>query len=779
MEALAIRITGIVQGVGFRPFVWRLARQCGLRGQVWNDAEGVLIQAWGTQDALASFQRRLKTETPPLAQVGLVQAVPLRDMESPAEFSIAPSRTGPILTDVSPDAAACAQCLAEIQNPAGRRYRYPFTNCTHCGPRLSIIEAVPYDRANTSMRHFALCPACQAEYDDPGNRRFHAQANACPTCGPAVWLENVRGERLCEAAFIDDIAHAAHLIQEGYIIALKSIGGFHLACNAANAAAVEQLRRRKQRWHKAFALMARDMDVVRRYAQAGTAEEALLRDKAGPIVLLAAHADNPLPGAIAPGQGRLGFMLPYTPLHTLLMQDIATPLVMTSGNRSDEAQCIDNNQARKQLGGIADFFLLHNRDIANRLDDSVARVIKNQPQLLRRARGYASAPLPLPVGFANAPSVLAMGAQLKNTFCLLHKGRAILSPHHGDLEDASVFRAYQDNIDLYQTLYDHRAAVIAVDRHPAYFSSKLGRHQALERGIEMVEVQHHHAHIAACMAEHGLPLHNRPVLGVALDGLGYGDDSELWGGEFLLADYHGFQRLACFQPVAMPGGVRAILEPWRNTLAHLQHSLGWENTAQHYPELLFVRCMRGKPIGNLLTMLARGLNSPPASSAGRLFDAVAALLGLCRDSISYEGQAAILLEAAAESTFAASHPYPFILTEKQGNEPCRLEWGPLWRGMLGELAGGASVESIAGRFHQTVRYAVANTAQFLARQHQVEYMVLSGGLMQNRLLLESLLEDLDGKPCKVLIPRCFPVNDGGIALGQAVVGAAWAINTQS
>jgi hydrogenase maturation protein HypF len=774
MTAETIRVSGTVQGVGFRPFVWRLAQQFNLRGRVWNDGEGVMIEVWGEEQSMEAFRHQLQTAAPPLARVDAIRATPLAVSDIPPDFVIIGSQTGNTATNIAADAATCPQCRAEINDPANRRYRYPFTNCTHCGPRLSIIRAIPYDRANTSMQSFSMCPECQAEYDDPADRRFHAQPNACPGCGPQLWLEDNNGQSVSDGLAVDVIEHAASLIRQGYILAIKGIGGFHLACDAGNAEAVSRLRQRKQRYHKPFALMARDPGVIRNYATVSEEEAGLLQDPAAPIVILHALPEEALPEEVAPGQNRLGFMLPYTPLHHLLLQDMETALVMTSGNLSDEAQCIDNEQARQQLRGIADYFLLHDRDIVNRLDDSVVRVIEGRPQLLRRARGFAPAPLKLPPGFEHSPPILAMGAELKNTFCLLKDGNAVVSQHQGDLEDVSVLQDFRHNIELYQQLFDHRPEVIAIDHHPEYLSSKLGQELAVAGGVKLVPVQHHHAHIAACMAEHGLPLDSGSVLGIALDGLGYGDGGELWGGEFLLADYQGYRRMASFQAVAMPGGYRAMLEPWRNTFAHLQQSLGWEQVLQQYPELDFVRFMRDKPLTNLITMMEQGINSPPASSAGRLFDAVAGLLGICRDAVSYEGQAAMALEMMAEHTLAISKPYPYDINKGEENGLLTIQWRRFWQALLADEAAGESRAMIAGRFHQTLVHSVVDVIKRLSDQHPFGYVVLSGGVMQNQLLQTQLSSRLLSLGLTVLVPHQFPANDGGIALGQAVIAAALA-----
>ncbi len=763
--AQRIRVTGTVQGVGFRPTVWRLAGECGIRGWVRNDADGVLIHAWGEPQALADFVQRLWNEPPPLARIDAIDCAALEAPEpSPAGFLIEASGAGAAHTGVAADAATCPACLAEVLDPANRRYRYPFTNCTHCGPRLSIVEAIPYDRANTSMAAFSLCPPCQAEYDDPADRRFHAQPNACPQCGPRLRLVDAEDRPLAPVADDDVIAAAASRILEGAIVAIKGIGGIQLACDATNAGAVQRLRRRKRRHHKPLALMARDLAMVRRHARVDPAEAALLEDRAAPIVVLRA-AGEPLPEAIAPGQDSLGFMLPGTPLHHLLLRALARPMVLTSGNRSDEPQAIDNADARRRLASIADAFLLHDRDIVIRLDDSLARVMDGRPRLLRRARGYAPQPIPLPAGFDGAPQVLALGGELKSTFCLLKDGQAILSQHLGDLEDAATWRDYRRNLQRYRRLFDARPAVLAVDRHADYLSTQLGRSLAAEEGLALVEVQHHHAHIAACMAEHGLPLDGGKVLGVALDGLGLGADGDLWGGEFLLADYRDFVRLAHFHPLPLPGGAQAMREPWRNTFAHLHTALGWERVAAEYAGLDIVRFLAGKPLGNLRTMMETGLNSPLASSAGRLFDAVAAALGLCRESVGFEGQAAMALEALAAPHFARQADAAYGVAYRDG---C-LVWRPLWLALLGDLRAAQAPGVIAARFHQGLAAAVADTAARLCRRHGLATVVLGGGVFQNRLLLEGVSQRLRQRDLRVLSPAAAPANDGGLSLGQAVV----------
>jgi hydrogenase maturation protein HypF len=795
-EGRSVRVRGLVQGVGFRPAVWRLAQHCGIAGEVWNDAQGVMIQAWGAPAALDDFVHRLRDGAPLLARVDTIDCAPLSDLQPVSDFRIVASRAGAVQTGVVADAATCALCLAETQNTADRRYRYPFTNCTHCGPRFSILHSIPYDRANTSMSRFALCPECQREYDDPADRRFHAQPLACPACGPTTWLEPLSDAAVVTGSTADAVETAGELLLEGAIVAVKGIGGFHLACDACNANAVEQLRTRKRRYDKPFALMARDMDIVRRYCAVGPQEEVLLRSPAAPIVVMAAVGRERVAMAVAPGQRTLGFMLPYTPLHHLLLESIERPIVLTSGNLSEEPQCITNDEARRKLAGIADYGLFHDRDIVNRIDDSVTRVLAGERSVLRRARGYAPAPLALPEGFAASPPVLALGGELKNTFCLVKNGQAILSQHMGDLEDTATFTEYRRSLALYRELFDHAPDILAVDRHPQYLSTRLGEEWAARDGLELEAVQHHHAHIASCMAEHGVPLGAPPVLGIALDGLGYGDDDTFWGGEFLLADYLGFARVGRFKPVAMPGGAQAVREPWRNTLAHLHTTLGWERCVRDYPQLDIVRFLQTRPLAALRGMIRNNINSPPASSCGRLFDAVAAALGICRERASYEGQAAIELEACVdEHVLETEEGYPFSTDigrplspaaphppaprvppsprrrgEGWGEGPATLDSRPMWETLLSELAGGTPASIVAARFHRDLAGAVVHMAARLAKG--TETAVLSGGVFQNRILLELVTDGLRGSGFRVLSPRQVPANDGGLSLGQAAIAAA-------
>ncbi len=775
---LRIRIRGTVQGVGFRPFVWRLAHQYQLAGHVLNDGEGLLIDVWGNKSLLDGFSEALLKDCPPLARIDSLQHQFLSD-QSTKGFQIIPSQSGVVQTGIVADAATCSACIADIHNPENRRYRYPFTNCTNCGPRLSIIDAIPYDRVNTSMAQFAQCSACHTEYNDPENRRFHAQPNACPACGPRVWLEPDTDK----LTGIDVLEHAQALIKQGHIIAIKGLGGFHLACDARNQLAVSRLRERKQRDAKPFALMARHVSIIKQYCKFNETELNLLDSPQSPVVLLESKASikETLAPSIAPGQKRLGFMLPYTPLHHILLQTIDFPLVMTSANRSNNPQCIDNDSARSDLKGIADYWLMHDRDILHRMDDSVVQQLENKTQILRRARGYAPTSIPLPKGFENAQDILALGGELKNTFCLIKAGQAIMSQHMGDLENIFTLEDYEKNLALYQRLFNHQPEVLAIDAHPEYLSSKLGREKAETEQLPLVEVPHHHAHIAACLADNGWSVDGGKVLGIVLDGLGYGQDGNLWGGEFLLADYQSCQRLGSFKPVALIGAGKAMQEPWRNTYAHLLAAFGWEKLWADYTELELLDFFKQKPYATLNAMLEKNINSPLASSCGRLFDAVAAAIGICREKNSYEGQAAIELEAmVTPGNLAAEkdNAYDFYIdTTPQAVLSC-LDPTTIWTSLLADLQAKCKAEVIAARFHLGLAKSIVEMVKHLAMQdvtNPIQHIVLSGGVFQNRILFQLVTQQLRDTNYTVLYHQQVPANDGGLALGQAVVALAQTI----
>ncbi|ARN83508.1 carbamoyltransferase HypF [Methylocystis bryophila] len=771
-----MRVRGCVQGVGFRPNTWRLARECGLVGEVRNDSQGVLILAGGQPRDLKKFLARLERDQPPLSRIDRIDCRAF-DGDLPEEFRISESVASEADTQVAPDAALCAACAAEIADPAARRFRYPFTNCTNCGPRLSIVRGVPYDRARTTMSTFGMCEECGQEYRDPADRRFHAQPIACPACGPQLALERL-GVAAAAPVQANALDVVCDLLNEGAILAIKGLGGYQLACDARNGGAVESLRRHKHRDAKPFALMARDLAVVHDYCHISDAEAALLSGACAPIVLLRAKNPKRLPESVAPGLNRLGFMLPTTPLHRLLLQGAGGPLVMTSGNLSDEPQIIDDQTARERLSGVAAYALTHNREIANRVDDSVVRMMSGAPRILRRARGFAPAPIALPPEFSKAPPLLAFGGHLKATFCLLKRGEAILSQHQGDLEDALTFEDYRKNLALYAALFDHAPQALVADLHPDYLSSRLARSRS-SAALPLIEVQHHHAHIAACLAENLYSLRGAPVLGLVLDGLGWGADGAIWGGELMLADYRNYVRLGALKPTPMPGGTAAIREPWRNLYAHLVAAFGRASLASKLHALELDDFLRTKPCAMLEAMLARGVNAPLASSCGRLFDAFAALLGLCRDRQVYEGQAGAYLEAAAEeaSPSDAECGYPFTLGAPLSDDvPAFIDSAPMWAAALEDLRGETPRAIMAARFHKGLAEALVALTQRLARSgaadRRFDTVALSGGCLQNSILLEELTRRLEGCGFVVLTHRQVPANDGGLALGQAAVGAA-------
>ena len=578
-----------------------------------------------------------------------------------------------------------------------------------------------------------------------------------------------------------EVHNAYEVIKEGGIILYPTDTVWGIGCDATNPEAVQRLRRRKHRYGKPFALMARDLDVIRRYCNLTLAEEDLLQSPEAPIVLLSANGVEKLPSGIAPGLSTVGFMLPYTPLHLLITRQIDGPLVMTSGNISDEPQVTRLDTARSGLSGIADAMLMHDREIANRIDDSVVRIVAGRPTVMRRARGYAPSAVPLPDGFADAPDLLAFGGELKATFCVVKDGAAILSQHQGDLEDVSTFEDYQKNLQLYSKIYDHRPSFLVADMHPEYLSAKLARQRAVAENLPLLEVQHHHAHIASCMLENGVALDASPVLGIAIDGLGFGDDGTIWGGEFLLADYRGYRRIGAFKPVAMVGGVQAIREPWRNTYAHLKAGIGWDKFAEGFSKLDLYRYLNTKPLPTIDRMLATGLNVPLASSCGRLFDAVAAALGLCADQAIFEGQGAMELEDLAESwrPSAADSPYDFTITEAPAGDLLYLDPLPMWKGLLEDLAGQTMVARMAGRFHYGLAKAIREMVARIrtsTTDFSLDTVALSGGCFQNKILLEELVRLLEADGLRCLLHAKVPTNDGGLALGQAAIAAARHMN---
>ncbi|WP_414530073.1 carbamoyltransferase HypF [Nodularia chucula] len=781
-----IRIRGTVQGVGFRPTVYRLAKVCRLLGDVCNDGEGVLIRVSGSEAAITEFVGRLYIECPPLGKIQELIRTSYTGVWNFHDFVISHSVSNSVTTEITPDAATCPQCQQEIFDPFSRFFRYPFTNCTHCGPRFSIIRGIPYDRCNTSMSAFVMCAECEQEYENVENRRFHAQPVACHTCGPTAWLERADGKPVTASMFsmLDDVDAVCTLLQKGEIVAIKGLGGIHLACDGTQEATVQKLRQRKHRDHKPLALMARDIEVIAEYCHINPKEAALLTSPAAPIVLLEKKRLGtgnqeiipkfPIAYSVAPGQNMLGFMLPYTPLHHLILRRMNRPIVLTSGNIADEPQCIDNGEGREKLGNIADYFLLHNRDIVNRVDDSVVRVINHQVKMIRRARGYAPAPIILPPGFEKVTPVLAMGSELKNTFCLLRDKQAIVSQHLGDLANAEAFHSYQDTLNLYLNLFEHQPEAIAVDQHPEYLATKLGKELADVNKLKLHHIQHHHAHIAACMAENGIPLNAPQVLGIALDGLGYGEDGKLWGGEFLLADYRKFQRLATFKPVPMIGGEKAIYQPWRNTYAHLLSADIWDDCQQKYPDLEIIKFLQQQPLEVLKQAVEQGINSPPASSVGRLFDAVAAAIGIYPEECSYEGQAAIAMEALVDPSKLNNHEetlnYPFHLNFS--DSIYYIDYKAMWQAILQDLQKQITQSDIATKFHKSLAQIIVNVVKHLRQENLINQVVLTGGVFQNSILLIQVTQSLENLGINVLTHRLLPTNDGNISLGQAIITAA-------
>ena len=781
-SAVEIRVRGRVQGVGFRPMVWRHARALGLNGVVLNDAEGVLIRADGNAASIQSLITRLRSEKPILAAVDSIECAPY-DGELPGSFEIIESGHGAANTEIAPDAAMCAGCAHDIFDPFSRRFRYPFTTCTNCGPRLSIVARMPYDRASTSMAAFDLCHSCAAEYNNPEDRRFHAETTACHACGPRARLIRFDGAAVSfdQHSMLDDVDGALGLIQKGEIVAIKGLGGYHLACDATRGGAAGRLRALKHRDRKPFALMARDLEIIRRYCTVTEEEEQALASPAGPIVLLLADGPERLPLSIAPGLNTLGFMLPTTPLHALLLRRMNRPVVMTSGNVSNAPQVIADDGAKAQLGGIAPYALIHDRDILNRVDDSVVRFAAGHVRVLRRARGYAPSAARLPEGFEDAPEILALGGDLKSAFCFVKNGSAVLSQHIGDLDDASTHDDFARSVSLYREMFAASPTVIVCDRHPGYRSTAFAKTSAALARIPLALVQHHHAHIASCLIENGRPLKGAPVLGIALDGLGYGSGGEIWGGEFLLANYEGFERLGTFKPVAMLGGDQAAREPWRNLYAHLMAEMGWPAFAMNFAELEMFGALDQKPRKILDAMLRDGINAPKASSCGRLFDAAAAAMGVCFDSQGYEGEAAQRLEAIVDQDALrqddASLDYPFTIPRLKGSGLPYVEPIGVWNAIFGDLILKTPPGVMAARFHRGLAIVISAMAVKLAKRDseaggRFDTVALSGGCFHNSILLEHVLGRLEAEGFKVLTHAKVPAGDGGLALGQAAIAAA-------
>jgi hydrogenase maturation protein HypF len=767
---LRLAVRGAVQGVGFRPFVYRLATELGLSGWVNNDARGVTIEAEGDPAALEAFTARLQRELPPLAAIHALERAWIAP-EGVIGFAIrASDGGGPIAALLLPDAATCPECLAEVRDPADRRHLYPFTNCTNCGPRFTIIRNLPYDRAATTMAGFAMCPACQREYDAPGDRRFHAQPNACPVCGPHLTLHRRQGDVWITCGERDDaLRSAAAALRAGEVVAVKGLGGFHLMCDAAQDAPIARLRQLKSRAHKPLALMARDLDQVCALAAVDDASAALLASPAAPIAILPRRAGAPLSPLIAPGNPTVGIMLPATPLHHLLLGELDGPVVATSGNLADEPICTDNDEAFARLGALADAFLVHDRPIQRHVDDSVARVVEGTPALLRRARGYAPAPLRVT---RELPCILAVGAHLKNTVALSTGTQVHLSQHIGDLETPEALDAFERVIGDFLTVYGARPVAIAHDLHPDYAATRWAQEAAagsagLARlaGLPLVAVQHHHAHLAACLLEHGLEqVAGGPALGVTWDGTGYGTDGTIWGGEFLAGDAAAFTRAAHLRPFRLPGGEAAIRRPWQIAAALLHEAFGPEGCDPlDFPGL---RAVREGDLRLVQQMIGKGVNAPLTTSAGRLFDGIAALLGLVGEC-TFEGQAAMALEWCAEEMDGeGGAPYALALRNAQDG-PRVVDWMPLLGALRDDLRRGVAAPVIAGRVHGALAEAIAAVAADLG----IERVVLTGGCFQNARLTSLTARRLEAGGFAVLRHRQLPPNDGSISAGQIAVTA--------
>ena len=736
-------ITGIVQGVGFRPFVYRLATELGLTGWVRNTPAGVELELQGWAEQLAEFDCRLQAELPPLAAISSLESCDLPASESETDFVILASSDGRREPQIASDSALCADCLRELFDPADRRFRHPFITCTNCGPRWTIVTGIPYDRPLTTMAGFPFCPSCESEYRNPLDRRFHAQPIACPDCGPRLSLIPPHA---------DPLGQAVTLLQQGKIVAVKGLGGYHLAVDAGNNEAVARLRRRKERDEKPFAVMVPDLATARQLAELSVLEERLLAGPEAPVVVVRRSSDSPVTMLVAPGSQWIGLMLAYTPLHQLLFADNGLKaLVMTSANASDEPMIADDQAAQEKLSDIADAILTHNRPIQVRTDDSVLRVFQGRPLFYRRSRGYVPRPLLLPF---ECGTILAVGAELKNTVCLTRGKQAFLSQHIGDLKNEATLDTFRQTISHLSTIMEIRPERVVCDQHPDYLSTRY----AEELGLPLVRVQHHHAHMASCMAENSL---DGDLIGVIFDGTGLGDDGTVWGGEFLVGGYAGVQRLGHLKQVRLPGGDAAAREPWRMVVSWLGEPLGeavWQ--------------LPGMPVLSvaerqlLQVMLERGINAPFTSSAGRLFDAAAFLLGAATCN-SFDGQAGMALEALAE-TATATELLPYQL---QPGRPFQLDLAPLLLGLVQRLQAGESSASLAWAFHASLAAVVVDGCNLIRQSTGLDRVVLSGGVFQNRLLTELVYTFLAKSHFSVFIHRLVPPNDGGIALGQAVIAA--------
>ncbi len=760
-----IIVRGMVQGVGFRPFIYRLANDHELKGWVFNSTEGVVIEVEGPTKRLEEFISDITLKAPPLAVIERVETSLLPPVGYQSFIIQASQEQEDKFVLVSPDICICPDCLREISDPFNRRYRYPFTNCTNCGPRFTIIKDIPYDRPKTTMAAFQMCPSCEEEYYNPSDRRFHAQPNACSTCGPRVWLvnEGTTSDSLTEGE--EAITMARYLLSRGTIVAVKGLGGFHLACDATNSVAISLLRKHKCRVNKPFAIMSLDCQAVERYCHVSDAERQLLESPQRPIVLLRRKSGSPISALVTPHNSYLGVMLPYTPLHYLLLEKRGgepetLALVMTSGNMSEEPIDIGNEEASEHLRTLADVFLLHDRDIYVRCDDTVTRVFEGKEAIIRRSRGYA--PFPVRLNF-EMRQVLACGAELKNTFCITRGTYAFLSQHIGDMENIETLSSFESGIEHLKRLFKVSPEVIAYDLHPEYLSTKyaheLRGNGQLSSGVQFVPVQHHHAHIASCLAENGV---QEPVIGVAFDGTGYGEDGQIWGGEFLVCDFQHFERRAHLKYVVLPGGEAAIRKPYRMAISYLYHlptALTGGLTLLNRIDPLELAIVRRQ--------IERRINSPLTSSCGRLFDAVSSLLAIC-DVITYEGQAAIELEMLADESFKDGYHWPL----PKGRFPIVIDPEPILCDIIHDLNAGVPIAIISAKFHTAVAEMVSEVCCLIRERDGVSSVALSGGVFQNVYLLKRTLSHLRRRGFTLYIHHQVPCNDGGIALGQAVIANA-------
>lgn len=767
LKRMQISARGLVQGVGFRPFIYNLATKFSLAGFVQNDTNGVFIDVEGRNESIKEFLDHLIKSPPPHVIIEDIRyrSFPPRGYK---EFVIEESaiKEGDT-TIVSADISICQDCFNEIHNPTDRRYRYPFINCTNCGPRFTIIKDTPYDRANTTMSSFPMCPDCSKEYYDPQNRRFHAQPNACPVCGPQLTLYSSEGLKVHTR---DPLSTVCNLLKGGKIVAVKGVGGYHLACDAMNSTTVSLLRKRKNRDDKPLAVMMENIGTIRQFCHVNGKEEALLLSAQKPIVLLRKTSRCTLSPEVAPEHKYLGVMLPYTPLHYLLLKESGLSLVMTSGNMSDEPIVYNDSNAFARLKGIADYFLTHDREIFIRCDDSVVRVNEDKETIIRRSRGYA--PFPLRLQYTFTRPTLACGAFLKNTFCLARRNHAFLSHHIGDLENTETLNSFELSIEHYKELFSIEPEIVAYDLHPEYLSTKYALTQ--NDKILKIGIQHHHAHIVSCMAENGI---NNKVIGVAFDGLGYGDDGNFWGGEFLVADFSGYDRAGHLDYVPMPGGEQAIKEPWRMAVSYLYQIYG-DNIPliPHTSPLLSAEKTDGElnraKIEILLKMLLHRINSPLTSSMGRLFDGVASILGL-HHSVSYEGQAAIKLELIADEYETGSYPFDIdVIAGARCNMPLHIvHWGQIIEHIVNDLKSKTANSVISAKFHNTIANMTLQVCTILRNSLGLNDVVLSGGVFQNNFLSSRLIRKLSSNDFKVYFPQKIPCNDGGISLGQAVIAS--------